>query len=148
MPPKVVSKRPRKPVHLTVGQKLELLEKLESGKTVAQMCQEYGVKKQTVSDFKKQKAKLQAYAVKFGGVKGDIGRKHMRQCKLADIDAAVYKWYVQQRSCGVAVRGIELAESGTKLAAHLGHENLKGSDGWLWRFRRRHNIRNLKVTGG
>ena len=150
MPPKKVTKRTTKPVHLSVIQKLELIRKLESGKSVAEVCVEYGVKKQTVSDIKRAKEKLQGYAMKFlvsGSVQGDPGRKHMKRAKRVDLDAAVYKWYCQERACGVEVRGVELAASATKLAGQLGIADFQGSDGWLWRFRRRHGIRNLAVTG-
>ena len=53
----------RKRVTLSLAQKLELISKLESGHTVAQVCAIYGVKKQTVSDIKKSKEKLKKYSV-------------------------------------------------------------------------------------
>ena len=62
MPPKVVK---HKRVNLNITQKLELIRKLENGKTVAQICDEYGVKKQTVSDIQKVKDKLRNYAANF-----------------------------------------------------------------------------------
>ncbi|KAG0726146.1 Regulator of G-protein signaling 10 [Chionoecetes opilio] len=40
----------------------EYLEKVESGVSVARVCDEYGVKKQTVSDSRKAKDKLREYA--------------------------------------------------------------------------------------
>ncbi|XP_045104336.1 tigger transposable element-derived protein 7-like [Portunus trituberculatus] len=146
-PPKKVTKRTAKPVHLSVSQKLELLRKIDGGMSVAQVCELYGVKKQTVSDIKKARGKLENYAVKFAvSGKGDATRKHMKDPKCVELDLAVYKWYTQERACGVEVRGVELAASAAKLAAHMGIE-FKASDGWLWRFRRRHGIRNLAVTG-
>ena len=36
--------------NLTISAKLELLKKLDSGFSVAKVCEEYGVKKQIVSD--------------------------------------------------------------------------------------------------
>ena len=55
----------RKRTNLSIGAKLELIKKLESGVSVARVCDEYGIKKQTVSDICRSKEKLQAYAVKF-----------------------------------------------------------------------------------
>ena len=43
----------RKHTNLSIGDKLELIKKLESGVSVAKLCEEYGVKKQTVSYIKK-----------------------------------------------------------------------------------------------
>jgi hypothetical protein len=42
--------------YVLVAQKLELIEKLEGGVTVARVCEIYRVKKQTVSDIRKKKA--------------------------------------------------------------------------------------------
>ncbi|KAG7163426.1 Tigger transposable element-derived protein 7-like 67 [Homarus americanus] len=53
------------------------------------------------------------------------------------------KWFVQQRSCGNVVRGVEIQAAAVKLASHMGIENFKASDGWLWRFRNRHGICHL-----
>lgn len=151
-PKKKVTKRTKKPVHLSVAQKLELIRKIDGGKSVAQMCVEYGVKKQTISDIRRAKEKLQSYAVKYsvshtnkGG--SSSGRKHMKVSQLVDLDTAVYKWYIQQRSVAVCVRGVEIASSAAKLAAHMGITDFKASDGWLWRFRRRHGIHDVKEAG-
>lgn len=143
----------RKRVNLSVAQKLELIKKLESGVSVTRVCDEYGVKKQTVSDIRKSKVKLQEYALKFSidgsGSKsaGFSARKHMKPAKSQDLDEAVYKWYVQERSVGVKVRAVEIASAATDLAEHLAIPNFKASDGWLWRFRKRHGLTNLKTRG-
>ena len=47
----------RKRTNLTISAKLELLKKLHSGYSVAKVCDKYGVKKQTVSDIRKARAK-------------------------------------------------------------------------------------------
>ena len=49
----------------TISARLELLKKLDSGYSVAKVCEEYGVKKQTGSDIHKAREKLLAFAVKF-----------------------------------------------------------------------------------
>ena len=69
-------------------------------------------------------------------------RKLMKTGKDQALDAAVMKWYVQERSSGVNVRGVELLAAATKLASHLEYTDFKGSEGWLWRFRNRHGLFN------
>ena len=98
MPPKVVK---CKRVNLNVTQKLELIRKLKKGKTVAQMCDEYGIKKQTMSDIRKVKDKWRNYAANFcvdvlANKSKDGPQKHMKMGKDTQLDAAVMKWYVQQ----------------------------------------------------
>ena len=58
----------------------------------------------------------------------------MKTGKEESLDAAVMKWYVQERSNGVNVRGTEILAAARKLAAHLDFSDFKGSEGWLWRF--------------
>ena len=124
----------RKQVNLCVAQKLELIKKLESGVSVSMVCEEYGVKKQTVSDIRKAKDKLLKFAREFdvsgsgGGVckaKANV-RKHMKVAKDEDLEKAVYKWFVQQQTVHMTVRGVELASAAEKLAADLGIVNFKG----------------------
>ena len=142
----------RKRTNLSIAAKLELIEKLESGVSVARVCDEYGVKKQTVSDIRRSKEKLQAFAVNFDvdpstDRKGVVhGRKHMKVSQSRDLEGAVYKWYMQQRAVNVNVRGVEIVEAAKKLAEHMG-VTFQGSAGWLWRFGNRHGIRHKNVQG-
>ena len=80
--PKQTEKRKR--VNLSVVQKLELIKNIENGASVAGVCEQYGIKKQTVSDIRKSKEKLMKYVASYcvdalssksGKVKT---RKHMK----------------------------------------------------------------------
>ena len=75
-------------------------------------------------------------------------RKHMKTGKDQALDAAVMKWYVQERSSGVNVCGVELLAAATKLASHLGYTDFKGSEGWLWRFQNRHGLLFNEIQHG
>ena len=149
MPPVGPSKR----THISVQKKLELLRKLEAGRSVKSLCAEFGVSKQCVSDIKKSKAALEKYSsdycVDVTSAKGKSGgpRKHMKTGKSSDLDAAVIKWYTQQRALGVNVRGVELISAAERLAKHFKNNEFKGSDGWLWRFRRRYGLFNSVIRG-
>ena len=57
----------------------------------------------------------------------------MKVPKSRELEEAVYKWYVQQRS--VNMRGLEIADAANKLARHMGIESFKSSDSWLWLYR-------------
>ncbi|KAG7177538.1 Tigger transposable element-derived protein 7-like 7 [Homarus americanus] len=135
-----------------VTMKLELIRKLEAGASVARVCDEFGVKKQTVSDIRKAKDKLTAFSLKYNvdatSKSSSAGaRKHMRVAKDTNLEEAVTKWLVQQRSCGNVVRGVEIQAAAVKLASHMGIENFEACDGWLWRFRNRHGMCN-NITHG
>ena len=54
----------KKRVNLSIKQKLELISKLEGGASVEHVCEVYGIKKQTVSDIRKNKDKLIQFSLK------------------------------------------------------------------------------------
>ena len=86
----------RKRTNPTISAKLKLLKKLESGYSVAEVCEEYGVKKQTMSDIHKAEETLQAFTVKSDadGNKDKKGmlhkRKHMKVCSSKELEEAVF----------------------------------------------------------
>ncbi|KAG7171282.1 Tigger transposable element-derived protein 7-like 18, partial [Homarus americanus] len=128
----------RKHTQLTVAQKLELLQKLESGWSVCLISEAYG--------------SLQSFALKYSPDSSTSkmtveDHKLMRVEQDQRLEDAVFKWYSQQHSSGVAVHGVEMQMAAEKLATHLGIPNFNASDGWLWRVRRRHGIVNRKVCG-
>ena len=60
----------RKHTLLTIKEKNELLDKLERGVPVVNLVAEYGVAKQTISDIRRNKEKIRAYAEKVRLVQG------------------------------------------------------------------------------
>ncbi|KAG7159730.1 Tigger transposable element-derived protein 7-like 2, partial [Homarus americanus] len=134
----------RKYVTLSVNQKLELIRKLEAGALVSRVCDDL--------DIRKAKDKLIAFSLKYNvdatSKSSSVGaRKCMRVAKDTNLEEAVTKWFVQQRSCGNVVRGVEIQAAAVKLASHMGIENFEASDGWLWRFRNRHGMCNKIMHG-
>ncbi|XP_070593304.1 zinc finger protein 397-like [Erythrolamprus reginae] len=140
----------RKRVNLSVKQKLELIAKLESGWSVARVCEEYGVKKQTVSDIRKAKEKLRRFVlmcdVDATGSSAEIGeRKHMKMSQEASLEEAVLRWYVEQRAGGAKVRRVDLKAAANAIAADA-KLSFKASDGWIWRFYKRHGIDHKRAA--
>ena len=151
MGPKVVGEKVKRK-RLAITQKLELLDKLDEGWTVAQICEKFGIKKQTVSDIKKDKENLRDFARKHseGGSTSttNVGaHKALKKASNEDHDEAVYKWFIQQRSVGVITRGNEIKHAASTFAEKMNIANFKASDGWLYRFRKRHGLQDTKLSG-
>ncbi|KAG7169085.1 Tigger transposable element-derived protein 7-like 76 [Homarus americanus] len=93
-----------------MSKKPELIKKLESRVCMVRICDEYEVKKQTGSDMYKAKDKLTPFAMKYDVDAASTARerKHMKVPKDKELEEAVYKWFVQQRSCGVKVRYVKI----------------------------------------
>lgn len=145
--PKIImEKQKRKRTNLSVKQKLDLIKKIETGISVSRVCKEYGVKKQTVSDILKAKDKLKQFSLMSDTNASIKDRKHMKMAQETSLEQALMKWYVQQRSCGVNVRSVELKSAASTLAQHM-KITFKASSGWLWRFCKRHGIVNKRTYG-
>jgi transposase len=140
----------RKHVTLTISNKLKVIEKLENGVPGKKIAEEFGISQQTVSDIKKQKESIKLFALKFdvGSDKSSVSnRQTLKKPKEMLLEEAVLGWYLQQRSSGVGVRGVDLKAAAEKFSKQFKLQNFTCSSGWLWRFRQRHNISNRKVCG-
>nr|XP_045595256.1 tigger transposable element-derived protein 7-like [Procambarus clarkii] len=60
---------------------------------------------------------------------------------------AVYKWFAQHRTAGVTIRGPEIQNATSRFAASLGIRDFEASEGWVARFKVRHNIVKRKIDG-
>jgi len=133
----------RKHMSLSLNDKLCVIEKLDNGASVSSICARYGIAKQTVLDIRKKKDDIRKFVLKFNVEKETSVVKRMRLPLDKSLDDAVYKWFCQLRSSGLAVRGVEIQAATDRLAKQLNINNFKASLGWLFRFRRRHNIKNI-----
>jgi hypothetical protein len=57
--------RKRKRTSLSISNILKITEKLQAGVSIAKICGEFHVDKQTVSDIKKNKNKVKQFTLKF-----------------------------------------------------------------------------------
>lgn len=75
------------------------------------------------------------------------GQKRIRSAAHVELDAALLKWFTQRRNDGIPLDGTFLKGKAAGLAQLLGIEDFKCSNGWLDRFKKRHNINWGKVCG-
>ena len=50
-------------------------------------------------------------------------RKHVKVCSSKDLEEAVFKWYTQERSVKVNVRGTDLLDATVKLTKHMARDH-------------------------
>ncbi|XP_037555117.1 tigger transposable element-derived protein 6 [Dermacentor silvarum] len=80
----------------------------------------------------------------------DIGsgeRKRIRAATYGDVEAALYKWFVDARAKNVPLNGLILLAQAKLLGFALGHENFNPGNGWLQRFKDRHGITCKSIVG-
>ena len=142
---------------ITLGQKQDVLKRLDAGEKVAL---QFGISKQQVSDIKKNKAHILAQVESLDSSEG-LRRKSIKGSRDEVLDQRVIKWFREESSQGVSITGpmiqararaisgelhpesyIRRATSG-ELHPESGPSSFQASNGWLQRFRERHGIRSI-----
>lgn len=133
---------PKKRKTLSISDKVDIIRELEKGSTNSSVCKNYELSSSTVSTiWKNRESVLKA----FEG--NNLNVKKMRTCEKNDIDEALFEWFKLQRDRNIPISGPILQNQAEKFATDLGMTDFKCSNGWLGRFKKRHNISCGKVTG-
>ena len=107
-------------------QKCQIIRQIEKGMTNKEASEKFGVPKNTISTWMKNKDKL------FEGLEqSSSDAKKMRGCDYEQVDKAVFKWFSLQRSQNVPIDGRILKEKALQFAKSFNFLTFKASDGWL-----------------
>lgn len=136
----------RKRVVLSLIDKLNIIDSLKQGEPSYKLADKYGVGRSTISDIKKNADTILKYTCKLDSANGSKHRKMMKKAKNEVLDEVLYCWYLQQRSSGQDICGPLLCEKALQLNKKIGGDDaFKASNGWLYRFKSRHGIREFHV---
>ncbi|XP_064414835.1 jerky protein homolog-like [Latimeria chalumnae] len=90
---------------------------------------------------------LRAFVITVSETEG-LSRKRACTASDAPLDTAVYNWFVQERAVGTPISGPIVKAQAEKFCKELnGENNFAASQGWLDRFKRRHGISQVKISG-
>ena len=113
-------------------QKCQIIRQIEKGMTNKEASEKFGVPKNTISTWMKNKNKL------FEGLEqSSSDAKKMRGCDYEQVDKAVFKWFSLQRSQNVPIDGPILKEKALQFAKSFNFPTFKASDGWLDKWKKR-----------
>jgi len=70
-----------------------------------------------------------------------------RQSEYGDVNKSLYEWYTLACSKNIFPMGPQLIEKAKQIATSLGKDEFKGSNGWLEKWKKRYNIKQLKISG-
>lgn len=142
------SKPKRKRVVLSIKEKLDVLKLLDKSVSYTVIAEKYGIGRSTVADIKRSKAKI----LRFQDEMVELGvKRKVKAMKVGEdkaLDQAVYIWFKQKRMEGVPISGGIIREKALELSKKLnGDTAFTASEGWKWRFCKRHGIQQLSVQG-
>ena len=134
---------------LTLAQKYEVIKTAEREKSIGvrKLSQVFGCGKTQISTILRNKEKIKELYEK--NVASDIchTNQRVRESKYSDVNKALYQWYLLAVSKNVFPDGTQLAEKAKEIASKLGLSDFKASNGWLDRWKKKHNIKKMTISG-
>lgn len=140
---------PPKRVGISVKSKLDAIEKVKKGATQISVANELGVGASTVRGWLKEEPKLRKFVENIDQDEG-LSRKRARLANDDELDKALVLWFKEQRALGAPLSGPIIKEKARILAKKLKpNEELEfgASDGWFWRWQKRHGIGESVIYG-
>ena len=117
----------------SIKDKYQALEEVEEGKSKLQVAAKYGIPKNTLCTWIKNKDKIFEVAKKEMNTK----RQRLRAGSYEKLDQAIFNWLLTVRSRYVAVSALILKTKAIDFAEKISIENFHASDGWLDRWKKR-----------
>ncbi|CAG5075617.1 Similar to JRKL: Jerky protein homolog-like (Homo sapiens) [Cotesia congregata] len=139
------SKR-KQPTAVPVSVKVNALKELSNGIPKNVIANNLNVTTQTVNKWEKNKQKFDNLVQEYGDELPEV--KKMRKIDNEYVDMATWFWFKEKRAAGVPVQGTHV-----QLQAKIFHQKMGGknkflaSNGWLYKWQQRHQIRNKKICG-
>lgn len=135
-------------VVLSLEKKVLIINRVvDHGESVQKLANEFGVGQQTVRVLIKQKNEIFKF-ISCAEVSAKK-RKTMKKSSLSDMESALFEWFKQKRIEGIPIFGPMVCEKAKWFHEHLKIEQtyFNTSQGWLFRFKTRHGIRQLDIQG-
>ncbi|GBO34189.1 Tigger transposable element-derived protein 4 [Araneus ventricosus] len=126
----------------SIEDKVKFIRKLQNGESQSAICKEFSLSKSTVATiWKNRDSIISAYE------KNINGYKRLRKVEKEKVEEALFKWFTLHRSRNLPITGAILPAKANEFAELFEEKSFVCSNGWLDRFKKRHNIRSSKVVG-
>lgn len=120
---------------------------MKEGQSVKSLAKKYGVGTQTLYDLKKNEL-VSKFCAKSFSVAGMKKPKVLKKAENPKVDEATYEWSRQQRFKGTSISGLMIIDKAKEFHHKLQiQSDCSYFNGWLRKFKARHGIRSLKITG-
>lgn len=138
----------RKHTTCTLKEKLEVLQRLDKGESATKLSLEFGVGKATIADWKKNRSKIEQFCATTSQSTLEK-RQTAKQSQFDQVDEALFMWFSQERQKGTPLSGPLIQEKAIHLNKLINGDesSFMASSGWLDRWKRRHGVRQLTITG-
>ena len=121
----------------SIKERFAALKEVEEGSSKSQVATKYGIPKNTLSTWIKNKEKI-FESMKTQGNKSK--RRRLKQGTFANLDDLIFKWLLTVRSRNVVVSASILKTKAKELAEKNNVKGFQASDGWLDCWKIRYNV--------
>ena len=121
----------------SIKERFAALKEVEEGPSKSQVATKYGIPKNTLSTWIKNKEKI------FESMKTQVSkskRRRLIQGTFANLDDLIFKWLLTVRSRNVVVSASILKTKAKELAEKNNIKGFQASDGWLDCWKIRYNV--------
>lgn len=126
---------------ICVDEKVCVIRAIEKGEKKSDVGRRFKLSQSTVATIWKNKETILQAALE-----GNSSKK-LRKPKFEELDQAMLSWFHKQRQNNVPISGPIVKAKAEKFADQLGIIDFKASEGWLGKFKHRHQITYGKMNG-
>lgn len=129
---------------LTLSEKVDVIrEHQRSGETTRKLAQRFDCgKTQIIKVLNNKDSILDAWSKNATSA----AKRHNAE-KFDKVNNLLWEWYEKARQANIPIDGPMLREEARILAEQLGETAFKGTDGWLAKWKQRHNIAQMHIAG-
>ncbi|XP_065673876.1 tigger transposable element-derived protein 4-like [Hydra vulgaris] len=133
----------RKPSSRTSSEKYKILKELDKGESSVSISKKYGIPKQTLSGWSKEKKENIFRSRK----KPSAKRVRMHVSLNENLNKACHMWLLNTQHQNIPVSGTIFKVKALHFAKELGCENFQASNEWLDRWKKRNNLSFTTISG-
>ncbi|XP_060845841.1 tigger transposable element-derived protein 3-like [Rhopalosiphum padi] len=132
---------------LSLREKVDILDYRKNNGNVGirALAEKFQVGKTQIADIVSNSEEIYKAWVENGNEERKLTK--LRKCEGNVIDKELLVWFSKTREKNLPVSGPTIQEKGKQLAEVYGLNDFKASNGWLEKFRKRHNISFKSICG-
>ena len=115
--------------------------------SIRELCQHFDCGKTQITSILKDKDKWISLYEANASENSCQTSLRARKTDFGEANEILYKWYLLACSKNIYPRGPQLTANAKEIAECLSKGNFKGSNGWLDKWKRKYNVKQLTISG-
>ena len=131
--------------HLTLEKKVEVIKRAGGKTSIRSLALEFNCGRTQIGEIlKKKESILNLYS---SNASKDMLTIRSKKSEYSELNTLLYDWYCLATSKNIYPAGPQLIEKAKCIAEVLGKPDFKASNGWLDKWKKRYNIKQVTISG-